>query len=604
MRLVSLAAILAATVTALPVGAATLPAPHTSFVRPGPVSSPYASYLVGRFAMAMGDVPTASQAMMSAASMDPANSDLREKAFLVSILNGDIDGAAQLMPAGQDVSSLSDTGKLMGGLVGVASASRADRPALALKSVDQVLKVDADQRSALMLKPYVQAMNGQWTAALDASGDDALNKSDNGALTVFLLRAERARLYEIQGKAAEADTIYKSLYQPGAASYVFGPDYAAFLERQGRKDEARAIWKSLSDGSNDPLARDGLARLDAAKFVATPLPSLKVSMAEALLMSATLYSNEHDSEMALANARLSLYLDPSSDRARLFLGQTELELKVSESAETAWAGVPASSPYGAEAMLRRIWSLRARGENDQALTLADDALKTWAGDVGFTVEKADILHDQGHDEEALKVLNDRIAAKGEGDMTWQAYFIQAIAYDSVNDWDKAEAAIKKAQAINGQRPEVLNFLGYGWIDRGLHVKEGMDLIRQAMQLSPRSGAIVDSLGWGYYKLGQYDQALSFVEQAVQMEPSDAEVNEHLGDVYQAMGRTAEARYEWQRVLTLNATPRELASVKAKLEPTAVAAVLPAVPAKGEATAFNDAQAPATQAPVTKAKSTN
>ena len=603
MRLVSLAAIVAATVSALPVMAATLPAPHTSFVRPGPVSSPYASYLVGRFAMAMGDVPTASQAMMSAANMDPSNGDLREKAFLVGILNGDIDGAAQLMPAGQDVSGMSDTGKLMGGLVGAVSSVRADKPALASKSVDQVLKVDTDQRSASLLKPYIQAMNGQWAAAFNDSGDDALNKSDSGALTVFLLRAERARLYEIQGKAAEADTIYKSLYQPGAAAYVFGPDYAGFLERQGRKDEARAVWKGLADGSNDPMARDGLARLDAAKFVPTPLPSLKVSMAEALLMSATLSSNEHDAEMALANARLSLYLDPSSDRARLFLGQTELELKAPEAAETAWAGVPQNSPYAAEASLHRIWSLRARGENETALGLAEASLTATPDALPFIVEKADILHDLGQDEAALKVVNDRIVAKGEGDMTWQAYFIQAIAYDSVNDWDKAEAAIKKAQAINGQRPEILNFLGYGWIDRGLHVKEGMDLVRQAMQLSPHSGAIVDSLGWGYYKLGQYEQALSFVEQAVQMEPSDAEVNEHLGDVYQAMGRTAEARYEWQRVLTLNATPRELASVKAKLEPTAVA-VLPKAPEKAETTAFNDAAALAAPASGSKAKSTN
>ena len=70
-----------------------------------------------------------------------------------------------------------------------------------------------------------------------------------------------------------------------------------------------------------------------------------------------------------------------------------------------------------------------------------------------------------------------------------------------------------------------------------------------------------------------------------MEPSDAEVNEHLGDVYKALGRTAEARYEWQRVLTLqNATPKSLASVKAKLDATAQVA-------SAEATAFND-KAPA------------
>jgi tetratricopeptide (TPR) repeat protein len=123
----------------------------------------------------------------------------------------------------------------------------------------------------------------------------------------------------------------------------------------------------------------------------------------------------------------------------------------------------------------------------------------------------------------------------------------------------------------------------------------MDLVRQAMSLSPHSGAIVDSLGWGYYKLGDYDQALGYVEQAIQLEPSDAEVNEHLGDVYQALGRTAEARYEWQRVLSLgNATPKTLAAVKAKLDAAAVVAKASEAE-KPETTAFND-KAPAKAKP--------
>ncbi len=546
-------------------------------------ATPYASFLVGRYAMAMGDVGTASRALGIAADADPAEGELREKAFLISILNGDIDAAQHLMPAGQSADSLSPTSQLMSGLVNAVTAVKAGKASAALVAIDAATKGDSDERSAALLKPYIQAMNGKWDAAFDASGDAALATNDRGALMVFLLKAERARLYETQGKAAEADALYKGLYQPGAASFVFGPDYAGFLERQGRKDEAKAVWQALVDASSDPLARDGVARLSAATFTATPLPDLKTSMAQALLLSATLYSSDKDSEMALANLRLSLYLDPTSDRARLFLGQTEQDVKAPEAAEEAWARVPANSPYAAEATLRRIWSLRGRDHNDDAIALAETALQTRPDDLAFTVEKADILHDQGKDAEALKVLDGRIARKGEGDMTWQAYFIQAIAYDSVNDWPSAEAAIKKAQAINGQRPEILNFLGYGWIDRGLHVKEGMDLVRQAMNLSPHSGAIVDSLGWGYYKLGQYDQALSFIEQAVQMEPSDAEVNEHLGDVYKAMGRDSEARYEWQRVLTLNATARETASVKAKLD----APVTATVATKPETTAFND-----------------
>lgn len=564
-------------------------APAMAAPRPSPVSSQeaYGNFLVGRYAMAMGDVDTASRSLTSAASHDPAETDLREKAFLVAILNGDIEKAQAVSP--QDATGVS---RLMTGLVGAVTAVKAGKSSQAVKALDGVLKTDKDERTAALLRPYALAMNGDWKAAFDESGDEALNASDRGRLLVFLIKAERARLFEMKGRIKEADALYASLYQPGAASYVFGPDYAGFLERQGRKDEARIVWKAMAESSGDPVARLSLDRLDTPGAKPTPLPDLKASMAQALLLSATLYSSDRDNEMALANLRLSLHLDPSSDRARIFVGQVNQDLKDQAAAEAAWAGVASGSPYAGEATLRRTWSLRARGEAAEALKLVDTVLAASPDDIAFVAEKADLLHGQGKDEEALKVLNDRAARAGSDDFTWQAWFIQAVVSDSLDRWPDAEAAITKARALAGDRPEILNFIGYGWISRDLKVKEGMELVRQAMSLSPRSGAIVDSLGWGYYKLGDYEQALTYIEQAVQMDPSDAEINEHLGDVYMALGRRTEARYEWQRVLTLDVTAKHEALIRAKLaahEDKVTTSVGIARPAAGVAskTAFND-----------------
>jgi tetratricopeptide (TPR) repeat protein len=589
MRLVSLAVLAAALGLAVEPAAAS-----TTTARPGLVlnfglrpSSPYAQYLVGRYAMNMGDLATASQALSSAADADPADPDLRARAFRASLLNGDIDTASRLVQQGAPLASLNATDRPVATLVLAAAAVKEDRAASAVTAITGYTQSGGDERALVTLRPYALAMAGKWSDAVDASGDAALTKTDRGVVQVFLNKAVRARIYETHNRISEADAIYKELYQPASASALFfGPDYAGFLERQGRKEEARAVWKSLADTYNDPIALDALTRFDAATFKATPLPTLKASMSQALVMSAILYTNERNGEAAMTDLRLALYLNPSNDGALLSLGQIEQDMKAPEMAEAAWSQIPAASPFAPQAALLRIWSLRGRGENDTALDLIEQRLKASPDDLTLTVEKADVLHDQGKDQDALKVINDRIAAKGEGDMTWQAWFITAIAYDSVDDWAKAEAAINKARALNAQRPEILNFLGYGWIDRGLHIQDGMDLVRQAMALNPHSGAIVDSLGWGYYKLGDYEQALTYVEQAVQMEPSDAEVNEHLGDVYKALGRTAEARYEWQRVLTLqNATPKTLASVKAKLDATAQVAATPAP--KPETTAFND-----------------
>lgn len=525
-------------------------------------TSPYANYLVGRYAMMSGDVGTASQKLGAAVAADPGNSALRDDAFQISILNGDIDQAATIA---KGVQNPSDTTKLMAPLLGAVTAMKAGRGDAAVKNLDAVQKISPNERDAVLLRPFALAMAGQWKQALDNSGDAALEANDNDRLLAYLIKAERARLYEIKGKRDEADALYKTLYQPGAATFIFGPDYAGFLERQDRKDEARTVWQAIADQTHDAVAIAAVNRIDGTSYSKPALPDLKASTAQALFMSSTISFSEHDANMALASLRLSLYLDDSSDRERVFLGQIEDALKNAPAAEAAWASIPADSPYYNEAILRRITSLKARDANDDAMALLDGILAKDPDNLGFIVEKAGLLHDEQKDTAALALINDRIARAGDKDFTWTAWFLQAVVYDSMDQWDNAEVAIKKAQVLAGQRPEVLNFLGYGWINRGLHVEQGMDLIRQALNITPKSGAIIDSLGWGYYKLGKYDQALSFIEQAVTMEPSDAEINEHLGDVYKALGRDTEAGYEWQRVLTLDATDKQAVEVRAKID---------------------------------------
>lgn len=547
----------------------------------------YRNYLVGRFAMIQGDVATASLRMAAASAYDPANADLRQKAFLVSVLNGDIDQAADLGPG----AASTPTSQLMVHLIAAVRAVRDGHGAAAEREIGAVLKADGNERTAQMIRPYIQAMNGQWDKALDETGDAAIQATEGGRLMGYLIKLDRARLNEIKGHVQAAEADYKALYQPGAAAMIFGPDYANFLERQGRRAEAKAIWTAISQQAADPSTQQALDRLDNPKAAAPPLPDLKQSIAQALFLSATLYFSGNDTEMALANVRLSLYLDPTPERARIFLGQIEEELKNNDAADAAWAAVAPESPYYSEATLRRIWALRARDQLPEALNLVDQVLQRQPDSLSFVVEKADILHAMDRDADALAALDGRVKRAGDADFTWQARFLQAMIYDSLDQWPQAETAIKKAQALAPDRPEVLNFLGYGWINRGLHVQEGMDLVRRALQLQPKSGAVIDSLGWGYYKLGNYDEALDFIEEAVQLDPSDAEVNDHLGDVYKALGRNVEAGYEWSRVLTMKATQRELASVREKIDAnTAALAAEARAKAQPQATAFNDAAA--------------
>jgi len=90
------------------------------------------------------------------------------------------------------------------------------------------------------------------------------------------------------------------------------------------------------------------------------------------------------------------------------------------------------------------------------------------------------------------------------------------------------------------------------------------MIRQAVEEEPRSGAIVDSLGWAHYKLGEYEDAKVNLEKAVALSPSSATIIDHLGDVYWKLGRKREAGFQWKRALEFEPTDEERETIDIKL----------------------------------------
>src|SRR6056297_1958912 len=95
------------------------------------------------------------------------------------------------------------------------------------------------------------------------------------------------------------------------------------------------------------------------------------------------------------------------------------------------------------------------------------------------------------------------------------------------------------------------------------------MIRTAVEARPNEGYIVDSLGWVYYRLGRYAEAVEPMEKAVELLPVDPVVNDHLGDVYWAVGRTREAEFQWHRALSFtedaDSTDADPDRIRRKLE---------------------------------------
>ncbi len=119
--------------------------------------------------------------------------------------------------------------------------------------------------------------------------------------------------------------------------------------------------------------------------------------------------------------------------------------------------------------------------------------------------------------------------------------------------------------LNPDQPQVLNYLGYSWVDMGLHLDEALKMIKTAVSLSPNDGYVVDSLGWAYFKLGRYDDAVDQLEQAVLLQADDPTINDHLGDAYWKVGRKLEATFQWAHARDFNPDKADLPVILAKLQ---------------------------------------
>jgi tetratricopeptide (TPR) repeat protein len=148
---------------------------------------------------------------------------------------------------------------------------------------------------------------------------------------------------------------------------------------------------------------------------------------------------------------------------------------------------------------------------------------------------------------AEEVFTDALSRFPEND---DLNFNLAILYEKTGRFDDMVQYLKKVIEINPEHADALNYLGYSYVDKGIHLDEAYILIKKALELKPNNGYIIDSLGWLYFKLGNYDEALEKLLKAAELTKDDPVILEHIGDVYYSMGVAEKAREYWEKALAI------------------------------------------------------
>jgi tetratricopeptide (TPR) repeat protein len=511
-------------------------------------------YIAGSTALRDGRADDAARFFERAAEIAPEEDKafLREETFTAAVMGGDIERAARAAPADADADGY-QLGRLVLAIDDLARGEgQAAYDILKTENLGPAYRMAAD-----LVRPWAALAAGDTPAALGQRVAIDSPQQEVPALN-------QARILEATGQAQAAGTIYAALSDRVPGISVFALAEGANLERQGLRREALAREDALrAQNPNDAEVVQARARA-ARRGSPPPLPSVQAGAADALLLAAKQALDQRDLRGGVAYLQLSLRLDPGNGEALIMAGGYLTLAGDAAGARAAYDRVPEGAPEYLIAQARVIDGYLAEKDNEAALRRAQALADRAPRMVETQLLLAKVMQASQDYQGSVGVLTKVIDQRGES-AEWNLYFARAVNRSMANDWPGAEKDLLQARSLAPEQPDVLNYLGYSWADRGERLDEALVLLKTAAAKTPNDGNVIDSLGWAYFKVGDLEKAVENLERAVELEPAVAEINEHLGDVYAAVDRTLEARYQWERVLTLEADEEMKARVRAKID---------------------------------------
>ncbi len=412
--------------------------------------------------------------------------ELRQRATLQLV---DVLASARKFKEAADVLGefLKKEGGTLAGLTRWATLlARSGDRAKAGEVLDKVLAGDPNQRDALLLKALLDATDGSLDAAEHSYRRALAAYPDDPDVAMGLARL----LIEVR-KLAEARTLLNQVWKQVEGKKVENPDAALEVAQE------RATLELLDH------------RTDAARSW------LKVCSAGAMERRTVALWGEYFRQRAAYAEGATFLRDAKTDAE-----PDTVRLRNSLLAEFSLAS-------GDEAGGRKVL----------------DALT--AGDADDVVSALEVLDRRKRYKEAVERARAALARLGDAPAV---QFTYAAALERSGAWDDAVTQFRKLIEKHPDNAGALNYLGYMFADKGVHLEEARDMLLKAVKSDPASGAFQDSLGWVYFRLGDTDRAEVYLTEAARLEPFDATVQEHVGDLLRSRGSSAKAAAAYRQAL--------------------------------------------------------
>ncbi len=517
------------------------------------------SYLAARHASVERDASSAATFYRSALRTDPKNNELLDRAFISSLADGDIDEAVKLADR---ILTIDKTNRVARLVVGVRDL-KLKKYAAAQQSINQSVRGPITDLVATLLSAWASYGAGDTKNAIAN-----IDKLTGPEWYPIFKDLHAGLILELAGKEKDAGARFERAYKLDESALRITDAYGRWLSRNKDAASAQAVYEAFDKKlARHPLVQDAIRETKAGKKLPPLVDSAQSGAAEALYGIGASLTRRGGEDLALVYLQLALYLVPNHSLALLSLADLYESVKKPAMAIKVYERVPANSPLKRNAQIQLATDL-------DAVDRSDDAIKILKGVTAEDPKDLEAIMALGNLERGRKKFADCSQTYTQGidalpsasdKANWVYFYFRGICEERSKQWGKAEADMRKALDLQPEQPHVLNYLGYSWIDQGINLDDGMKMIKRAVDQRPDDGYIVDSLGWAYYRIGNYEDAVKNLERAIDLKPEDPTINDHLGDAYWRVGRVLEAKFQWVHARDLKPEPEELPKIEAKIE---------------------------------------
>ncbi len=492
-----------------------------------------------------------------ALAADPDNLGLMQNVVLAYLSKGDAEKAVPIAAKMESLGANSQLAQLLLLTEAIRKENFADAAALFEKGASFSPLLDG------LIRGWVDFGKGDMSAAT-AEFDEM---RANNAMRVFS-DYHRALMLAVVGDFEGSEKLLAGENgQPvriGRGSLIAHIEVLSQLERN---PDAIKVIEGAMNGSGDLEMLNLLQRLNAGETLPISQVSNPVEgAAEVFFTLASVLSGEDNDRFGLIYARLSEYLRPTSVESLLMVADMLSAQKQFDLAVESLNKVPSSHPEFYTAEIGRSEALQAAGKAEAAIEVLRGLTKTHKTIPTVFTSLGDALRRESRFPEATEAYNGAIALLPDVQPNhWFLYYARGITLEREGKWDAAEADFRFALKLSPDQPLVLNYLGYGMVEKNINLEEAQQMIETAVAKQPNDGYITDSLGWVLYRVGKFAEAVSPLEKAIELMPVDPIINDHLGDAYWMVGRKLEAAFQWRRALSFEPEEADAARIRLKLE---------------------------------------